>query len=251
MKKKLTITIASILSVIVIIGVGFAAWVITNPEVKAESAGEISVETVTDKSYSLTAAIEGAISFGAPKTPDAEATKGWLKNDAKTENLEATLTLTLDYKYWSVIPENLKLKIEAGTGLGESFVKDTGKKFEGLVEASILKNPTISYDEKTNKTPVTVTMNAAAEVEIPKTAFGSVDTTDSDTAKTATATIKITFGWGTAFGSENPENPYNYYNKRDYSTELAKEANEKLTKLYNSLNGVSYKVIVTGTTAAA
>lgn len=249
MKKKLTITIASILSVIVIIGVGFAAWVITNPEVKAESDGTISVETVTDKSYSLTAAIEGAISFGAPKTPDAEATKGWLKNDAKTENLEATLTLTLNYKYWSVIPENLKLKIEAGTKTGETFVKDTGKKFEGLVEASILKNPTISYDEKTNKTPVTVTMNGA-EVEIPKAAFGSVDTTDSDTAKKATATIKITFGWGTAFGSENPENPYNYYNKQDYSATLAQNANDNLKKLYDSLTGVSYKVTVTGTTAA-
>lgn len=249
MKKKLTITIASILSVIVIIGVGFAAWVITNPNVTTSQDGTISVETVTDKSYSLTAAIEGAISFGAPKTPDAEATKGWLKNDAKTENLEATLTLKLNYKYWSVIPENLKLKIEAGTVLGESFEKDAGKKFEGLVEASILKNPTISYDEKTTNTPVTVTMNGA-EVEIPKTAFGSADTTNSDTAKTATATIKITFGWGTAFGSEKPENPYNYYNKRDYSAELAKEANEKLTKLYNALNGVSYKVTVTGTTAA-
>lgn len=251
MKKKLTITIASILSVIVIIGVGFAAWVITNPNVSTSQDGTISVETVTDKSYSLTATIANkAISFGAPATPDAEATKGWLKNDAKTENLKATLTLTLNYKYWSVIPENLKLKIEAGTGLGESFVKDTGKKFEGLVEASILKNPTISYDEKTTNTPVTVTMNGADEVEIPKAAFGSVDTTDSDTAKKATATIKITFGWGTAFGSEKPENPYNYYNKQDYSTELAKEANEKLTKLYNSLNGVSYKVTVTGTTAA-
>ena len=246
MKKKLTITIASILSVIVIIGVGFAAWVITNPEVKAESDGTISVETVTDKSYSLTAAIEGAISFGAPKTPDAEATKGWLKNDAKTENLEATLTLTLDYKYWSVIPENLKLKIEAGTKTGETFVKDTDKKFEGLVEASILKNPTISYDEKTNDTPVTVTMNGA-EVEIPRTAFGSVDTTDSDTAKKATATIKITFGWGTKFGSENP---YNHYNKENYSTTLAKEANDNLTKLYE-LKDVNYKVTVTGTTAAA
>lgn len=247
MKKKLTITIASILSVIVIIGVGFAAWVITNPEVKAESDGTISVETVTDKSYTLTAAISNkAISFGAPATPDAKATKGWLKNDAKTENLEATLTLTLNYKYWSVIPENLKLKIEAGTGLGESFEKDTDKKFEGLVEASILKNPTISYDEKTTNTPVTVTMDGA-EVEIPKTAFGSVDTTDSDTAKTATATIKITFGWGSAFGGINP---YNYYNKKDYSTTLAKEANDNLTALYNALNGVNYKVTVTGTTAA-
>lgn len=250
MKKKLTITIASILSVIVIIGVGFAAWVITNPNAEDTADGSISVETVTDKSYSLTATIsDGAISFGAPAVMDT--TNAWLTNNSgKPENLTATLKLTLNYKYGSVIPENLKLKIEAGTGLGESFEKDTGEKFEGLVKASILKDPTISFDEKTTNTPVTVTMNGA-EVEIPKTAFGSVDITDSDTEKTATATIKITFGWGTAFGSENPENPYNYYNKQKYSTTLAKEANDNLTALYNALNGVNYKVTVTGTTAAA
>lgn len=250
MKKKLTITIASILSVIVIIGVGFAAWVITNPNVEAAADGTISVETVTDKSYTLTAEITGeAISFGASKTPAAEATKGWLKNDAKTENLEATLKLTITYKDWSVIPENLKLKIVAGKTSEETFSQDGG--FTTLVTKNILKNPTISYDGTTTTTPVTVTMNGA-EVEIPKTAaFGTVDTTVSDTAKTATATIKITFGWGTAFGGENPENPYNYYNKQDYTYERAQEANKNLTELYNSLNGVSYKVTVTGTTKAA
>ncbi len=251
MKKKLTITIASILSVIVIIGVGFAAWVITNPNAEDTADGSISVETVTDKSYTLTAEIaenDKTIVFGKPANATTEGK--WFTFDSSTEEekLEATLTLTLNYKYWSVIPENLKLKIEAGTVSGKSFVKDETKKFENLVD-TILKNPTISYDEKTTNTPVTVTMNGA-EVEIPRTAFGSVDTTDSDTAKTATATIKITFGWGTAFGSEKPENPYNYYNKQDYSATLAQNANDNLKKLYDSLTGVSYKVTVTGTTVA-
>ena len=238
MKKKLTITIASILSVIVIIGVGFAAWVITNPNVEDTADGSISVETVTDKSYSLTAAIEGTISFGSPKTPDAEATKGWLVNNEKAENLTATLTLTLNYKDWSVIPAELKLKIEAGTKTGETFTQN--ENYTTLVTDKLITNPKISYTGAAEN-GVEVVVNGT-EVSIPRKAFGTVDTTVSDTAKTATATIKITFGWGTAFGSENP---YNYYNKRDYSTELAKEANEKLTKLYNSLDGVNYKVTVT------
>lgn len=242
MKKKLTITIASILSVIVIIGVGFAAWVITNPNVEAAADGTISVETVTDKSYTLTATNPTeTISFGAPATPDTAATKGWLVNKEKAENLTATLTLTITYKDWSVIPENLKLKIEAGTVSGKSFVKDETKKFENLVD-TILKNPTISYDELTTTTPVSVTMNGA-EVEIPKKAFKKDDLT-----KTATLEVTVTFGWGSAFGGDNP---YNYYNKKDYSTGLAQEANTNLTNLYNALNGLSYKVTVTGTTAAA
>lgn len=59
MKSKLTISIASILSVLVLVGVGFAAWVIINPNVKKDAAGNITAETVTDKSYTLDAQITG------------------------------------------------------------------------------------------------------------------------------------------------------------------------------------------------
>ena len=55
MKSKLTISIASILSVLVLVGVGFAAWVIINPKVSANADGNIEVDTVTDNSYDIKA----------------------------------------------------------------------------------------------------------------------------------------------------------------------------------------------------
>ena len=246
MKKKLTITIASILSVIVIIGVGFAAWVITNPKVEDTADGSISVETVTDKSYTLTAAISnGAISFGAPKNMDTA--NAWLKAEGgNSENLEATLTLTLNYKDWSVVPENLELTIETGTGTKDNFTKDTTSKYESLVSKNIVTNPKISYDTTTTATPVEVTINGKA-VKIAKTAFGATETGAYTEAKTVTLEVKIAFGWGSAFKGNNP---YVYYNALDYKVESTK-ANENLTALYNALNGVNYKVTVTGTTAAA
>lgn len=77
MKSKLTISIASILSVLVLVGVGFAAWVIINPNVGANADGNIEVDTVTDHSYDIKAeflktsdATNGTIVFGK-KIPES------------------------------------------------------------------------------------------------------------------------------------------------------------------------------------
>lgn len=243
MKKKLTITIASILSVIVIIGVGFAAWVITNPKVEDTADGSISVETVTDKSYTLAATISGeAISFGSPKTPDAEATKGWLVNNDKAENLTATLKLTLNYNNFDDVGV-ITFKMET---LKDSVADGT---FASLVTGGYIVNPTISYKATDAETYTAITeaeKTVFTGLTVPKGAFKETTVPNGSATGVATATIKITFGWGTKFGSENP---YNHYNKEDYSTTLAKEANDNLTKLYE-LKDVNYKVTVTGTTAA-
>ena len=244
MKKKLTITIASILSVIVIIGVGFAAWVITNPNVKAESGGTISVETVTDKSYSLTATISGKdISFGAPA--EMNTANAWLKadKDAKTENLEATLTLTLNYNNLADVGE-ITFKMETLKG----SVADN-KTFTDLVNGGYIVNPTISY--KGNAETYTAITAEGKTVftglTVPKEAFKETTAPTESAMRVATATIKITFGWGSVFGNTNP---YTYFNDESHSYEKDyKTAKDALTKLYE-LKDVSYKVTVTGTTAA-
>ena len=109
MKSKLTISIASILSVLVLVGVGFAAWVIINPNVHKEAESTITAETVTDKSYTLEAtfAADEKIVFGAPETTIAGA---WLTNPTK-EDLTAELTLTLTYNDWNVVPDNFNIRI--------------------------------------------------------------------------------------------------------------------------------------------
>lgn len=244
MKKKLTITIASILSVIVIIGVGFAAWVITNPKVEDTADGSISVETVTDKSYTLTATISGeAISFGAPA--EMNTANAWLKadKDAKTENLEATLTLTLNYNNFADVGE-ITFKMETLKG------SDPDSTFAHLVDGNYIVNPTISYKATDAETYTAITAEGNTVftgLTVPKKAFKETTAPNGSAMGVATATIKITFGWGSVFGNTNP---YTYFNggSHSYDTdyETAKNALTELAKL----NGVNYKVTVTGTTAA-
>lgn len=174
MKSKLTISIASILSVLVLVGVGFAAWVIINPNVHKEAPGNITAETVTDKSYTLEAtfAADEKIVFGAPETMNNS--NAWFTADDKTakEDLTAKLTLKLNYKDWSVIPTEFSVTMKTKQGEADDTVFNslrdgTDQALKGtLAEKNFIANPKITY----GSTTATVTMNGAA-VKIAKTAF--------------------------------------------------------------------------------
>ena len=233
MKSKLTITIASILSALVLVGVGFAAWVIINPNVNKEAESSITAEGVTDKSYTLDAAFaaDEKIVFGAPETT---VTGAWLTNPTK-EDLTAELKLTLTYNDWNVIPDNFNITI-ATTGENSVFneLRD-GVKTENKAKGfKIIANPTIAYGETA---ATEIEMNGAAST-IVKKAFKQVEGSN-----TATLTITITFKWGTN------GNPYTYYNGQDYTT-YREEANAVLTELYR-LNTEKYKVTISGDTKVA
>lgn len=232
MKSKLTISIASILSVLVLVGVGFAAWVIINPNVNKEAESTITAETVTDKSYTLDAQITGGeIVFGAPETTIAGA---WLTNPTK-EDLKAELTLTLTYNDWSVVPDNFNITM-ATTDKNSVFNElREGVKTEGKAKGfKIIANPTISYGETLDKE---IVMNGAAST------IAKEDFKKAESGNTATLIINITFKWGTN------GNPYTYYNGQDYATHR-EEANAVLTELYR-LNTEKYKVTISGDTKVA
>ena len=244
MKSKLTISIASILSVLVLVGVGFAAWVIINPSVNKEAPGNIEVEEVQDLSYSLNAEMTGNIVFGAT---EAETTYKWLTTKSGTpESLTATLKLTVNYKEngWDVLPQKFSFNIET--------TNDNDKVFNALRDATIiadkvtsgkhiLANPTIKYTKANESTETTATleMNSTTTVDIDRAAF-----VKDDTAHTATLTVKIVFGWGSDLTGKNP---YEYYNAKEYSDTLAAEAAGVLKDLYQ-LKNVGYKVTVYGNT---
>lgn len=230
MKSKLTITIASILSVLVLVGVGFAAWVIINPSVEKEAESSITAETVTDKSYTLETAFaaDEKIVFGAPETTVAGA---WLTNSTK-EDLEAKLTLTLTYNDWDVVPTEFSISMKT-TAENSVFneLRDGVKTENEAKGLKIISNPTIAYGE-TSATEIVMNGNA---LTIEKKAFSK-----AESGNTATLEIIIKFGWG-----ENG-NPYTYYNGKDYTTYRA-EANAVLTELYK-LNNEKYVVTISGTT---
>lgn len=247
MKSKLTISIASILSVLVLVGVGFAAWVIINPNVNKEAESTITAETVTDKSYTLEAAFaaDEKIVFGAPETTIAGA---WLTNPTK-EDLTAKLTLTLNYKDWSVIPNEFSVTMKTKKGKDNDTVFDslrdgTDPALTGtLAKKNFIADPTITY----GSTTATVTMNGDA-VKIAKTAFPDYKETDTTTDKKVTLDITITFGWGTYFTVENTGvvNPYVFYNGKNYE-DTRVEANTVINAIAK-LNAVKYVVTIDGTT---
>ena len=244
MKSKLTITVASILSVLTLVGVGFAAWVISNPSVSANKDGTITAETVSDKSYTLEAKIDGGeIVFGAPAK--MEAKNAWLtaSTGTQTEDLSATLTLTLKYKDWNYVPLNFSVTMKSKKGEADDTV------FTGLV-STYITNPKISYSKDGKTNTADVAMNGAA-TEISREAFSqnaSNPQGESD-EKTATLVVTITFGWGDHFkvGAENV-NPYVFYNQegKTYEANHA-DANTALTAI-SGLKDVSYTVTISGTT---
>ena len=251
MKSKLTISIASILSVLVLVGVGFAAWVIINPNVNKEAESTITAETVPDKSYTLEAtfAADEKIVFGAPETMNNS--KAWFTADDKTakEDLTAKLTLKLNYKDWSVIPTEFSVTMKTKQGKDNDTVFNslrdgTDKTLTGaLANKNFIANPKITY----GSTTADVTMNGGA-VKIAKTAFPDYKETDTTTDKTVTLDITITFGWGTYFTVENTVvNPYVFYNGKTYGEDTREEANTVINAIAK-LNTVKYVVTIDGTT---
>lgn len=236
MKKKFSLTLISILSVVVLVGVGFAAWIITTPNVEEKQTGTITASGVTDARYKLTAAItNGSIVFGKP-SGYSDNNSDWFKPvDVDNEHLTATLTLTLtdpegnaldETVFNSHLPDTFTFTMNATKA---KEVNNTG--FNAEVTAGRIKNPTISYtaNGETNATTKDVTLGTA--IEIAKNAF----TKGADNKYTLA--ITITFAWG------NNGNPYTYFHGKTQTPEFVTEALGYDTMKTN-LEGVGYEVTI-------
>lgn len=243
MKKKFSLTLISILSVVVLVGVGFAAWIITTPNVEQMQTGTITASGVTDARYKLTAAItNGSIVFGKPSTMNVN--NAWFKPEENVgaENLTATLTLTLtkpddtaldEEVFNNHLPDTFTFTMNATKpGSGEETTVGANDDFNHAVSKNHVKNPTISYGT-VSATPVTL----GTPIEIKKSAF----TKDADNKYTLT--ITITFAWGTAFTDATHTNPYYYFNNLPYDDVNAKKALE-LNDMQGKINGISYEVTI-------
>lgn len=102
MKKKLLITVLSVVALLLLAGVGYATWVISQ-NANAESEGNIVVETVSDERLEVTVAPvdPAAKSFVFGHTADAVgAANKWLTAKAgdPVENLEVAFVVTITKK---------------------------------------------------------------------------------------------------------------------------------------------------------
>lgn len=244
MKKKFSLTLISILSVVVLVGVGFAAWIITTPNVEEKQTGTITASGVTDARYELTATItNGSIVFGKP-SGYSNNNSDWFKPDENVgaENLTATLTLTLtkpdgitaldDDVFDNHLPDMFTFTMNATKAAVEGSSDDANGDFNQAVSQKYVKNPTISYGT-VSATPVTL----GTPIDIKKSAF----TKGADNKYTLT--ITITFAWGTAFTDATHINPYDYFNNLPYDDVNAKKALE-LNAMQGKINGISYEVTI-------
>lgn len=238
MKKKFSLTLISILSVVVLVGVGFAAWIITTPNVEQMQTGTITASGVTDARYKLTAAItNGSIVFGKPSDYD-DNNSDWFKpeRDVGDEKLTATLTLTLtkpddtalDEEVFNAhLPDTFIFTMNATK---EGVVDNTG--FNNEVTEGRIKYPTISYTAS-GATSATTKKDVAfgTPIEIAKSAF------TKGTDGKYTLTITITFAWGT------DGNPYTYFHGKTQTPELVTKA-LGYNKMKTNLEGVGYEVTI-------
>lgn len=238
MKKKFSLTLISILSVVVLVGVGFAAWIITTPNVEERQTGTITASGVTDARYKLTAAItNGSIVFGKPSDYRADSNDWFMPgSDVGDENLTATLTLTLtdpDGNAWAdetvfdnYLPNTFTFIMNATKA---KEVNNTG--FNAEVTAGRIKYPTISYTASGATSATTENVTFGTPIEIKKSAF------TKGTDGKYTLTITITFAWG------NDGNPYTHFHGKTQTPELVTKA-LGYNDMKTNLEGVGYEVTI-------
>lgn len=239
MKKKLSLTLISILSVVVLVGVGFAAWIITTPSVEQQQTGTITASGVTDARYKLTATINNeSIVFGKPSSY-SDNNSDWFKPvDVGDEHLTATLTLTLtkpdgitgldETVFNSYLPNTFTFTMNAKKA---DAVNNTG--FNAEVTAGRIKNPTISYTASGAADATKEDVTLGTPIDIAKSAFTKGESADA----VHTLTITITFSWG------DDGNPYTYFHGKTQTPELVTKALGYDTMKTN-LEGVSYEVTI-------
>lgn len=174
MKRKTLTLCLSLFTCLSLIGVGFAAWIISGGDSKTAS-GNITVETVTDERFTITVLDEiASIHYGHPATMNTEG--AWLINkDGQKENLTVTFDITVTSK---------------------SSVEDWNS-----------VTPTATIEVK-DSTAWTTAVSKMVVVE-PDVSIALASTADDKFSSVYTVTV--TAKWGEKFGGNNP---YTFYNAK-------------------------------------
>lgn len=208
MKRRTLTLMICLLSVLSLVSVGFASWIITANDTE-DVTGNIQIETVTDNRVFIVESTTGAgieasndIVFGAPETPETFANPWFTHKEMATENLSATIKFKVVDAKDEVVAAD-KVTVTANIELVG------GKSFDDLLTAEYIKAvPTV--------TPAR----------------------DGD----GVYTITVTLNWGAKWGNKNP---YNYYNALDVAT-YGDHAAEHIAA-FAELNTLQYKVTITAT----
>ena len=222
MKRKTLTMILCLLTCLSLVGVGFAAWVITAPAEDSVSS-DIIVDTVTDKRLTVDAEITSTaknIIFGWEALESGVTDHNWLKNSdaSMQQNLSVTITITVTAKDETIDLKHSDLQVSV---LSSAGTLTTGFN-QGLLDA--IEDKYVSVPTGT----------------IEATKVEDADATDNKVQYT----VEFTCAWGDHFkvGDVNL-NPYQFYNKDAYSEEKGNDAATALSAIA-AIKGSKYSLTV-------
>ena len=201
MKRKTLTLVLCLLTVMSLVGVGFASWVISANDTE-KVGGNIVVDTVEDKRLVLTVNEndQNIVFAGTPKDY-VKKDSDWLilGGDSTTEGLIVTYTCSVKYKG---LDENGKALTFATTTKEE-------KKYINV-------DLNCKYAEPEND--ALNSAKTAGCIEYKGTEITNVELSADST--TVTFNVVITYAWGSIFGNVNP---FTYYNNQDVEGNLTSE----------------------------
>ena len=222
-RKTLSLTLC-LLTCLALIGVGFAAWVITYSDTDSKT-GNINVETVVTNEYDFVIIDEAqSFNFTKPAHPQ-EFSNPWLTITSETTEV---LSVSFDVK---VVNKSAQGSENKGIQLS----------FKTYLAVADKPEVTVSFKVADTYTSQWTAVTGANLLKDFTIAVGQKEFTE---AGGYVYTITISTDWGTAL---NGQNPYNYYNAQNMtasngkepSVTFAKEAENNM-KLIAALSGANY-----------
>ncbi len=251
MKRKFLLPILSVCMVVALVSVGFAAWLITG-NTATGSEGSFVTYDVTNNYFTVTATTaeeaDKTITFGKPVDTNTDndvydapaTTNSWLSmEDINEQNLEVTFTITItpDVAFAAASGDVPARTVSTLLGTDKVQVKLTGTEaYETAKTAGYVAYPTMKYNNSEDAVSLAGDKKLQTDgliVEIPAGAFS-----ESSDKLTATATVTITFAWGTAFDGQNP---YLFYNNHpDGNTPTNRSNATSALRALHALNSTKY-----------
>lgn len=216
----------AILSSAAVVSTGFAAWVISGGE-EQHVSGNITADSVSNNFHEIAFAKEGndaEVFFGGPSQEEQKTnTSAWLTTIAgsKVEDLEASFTFTVSgLTSAETVPSNLFKSItlkETTTTADETKYSTYAKPGDTQYLAALPE-----YD---------VSSKTAFDTAKPTSVGICLQSKNDFASGKQTFVVSIRFGWGTAFGGENPFKHYNGLPKNSTNFSLANTVLGDLNKI--------------------
>ena len=225
-KTKLTVAIASVLSVVALAGTGYAGWVISK-KVSKDTTGNVQVYEVVDHGVTRSdLKFEGGknnIIWGKPAN-NATNDSDWLTpgDDVQVEYLHPVVTFTVENNDHTLTEAKYKPNVTA-----KIVVNDTNGGYANALSENYIEGYAIADSIE------------AQDIDVQQD--------DTNGYKYNCSLTLSKFNWGIHFG--NNQNPYTYYNGKTLATqeEIDYEFNDAKTALeaIANLKGVTFTVTIT------